>query len=58
VAAVNAALDDLAAKVADAAPAPAADPAQLMHRLREVQVESVQRLETFLRAINDAARRG
>jgi DNA-binding protein YbaB len=56
VTATNAALDDLAAKVAEAAPT-AVNPAQLMERLREVQVASVERLETFLRGINEAGGR-
>lgn len=54
-AAVNAALDDLTSKVADAAP-PAVDPAALLQRLQEVQIASVERLDAFLSAINQAQR--
>jgi DNA-binding protein YbaB len=56
VTATNAALDDLAGKVAAAAPA-AVDTAQLMERLREIQVASVERLETFMRGISEAGGR-
>jgi DNA-binding protein YbaB len=54
--AVNAALDDLTAKVADTAATPVADSAALLRRLQEVQIASVERLNTFLRTINEAHR--
>jgi hypothetical protein len=54
--AVNAALGDLAAKASDATPA--TDPTALLHHLQDLQIASVQRLETFLRTINEARRPG
>jgi DNA-binding protein YbaB len=53
VAAVNAAVDDLATKVVESAPE-VPDQADLGQQLEEIQTESVRRMETFTQGVADA----
>jgi DNA-binding protein YbaB len=55
--AVNAALDDLQAQAGTQARAPAADPAPLTERMRELQEASVRQMYVFSQSITDAVER-